>query len=206
MGGLTQRMTMDVYRITEEGKDEYQWFPHSAAQNPNLSYDAIGLLCRLLADGEKFETVRELADDKGRDDANLAEESARELESEGYMRFGERTEVWAVPFGWETVASLTGDERALLEVVAASPAPLSSAEVRDAVLPAPAGGDGRSREYRLWAERADALADALIGLWNTGLIWEAVPPNGEHGSLCEITAIGRLALAAAKAAEGRNDG
>lgn len=193
---------MDVYRITEKD-DEYTWMPHSAINNPNLSLDAVGLLSRLLSDGERFESVRAVADDEGRDDADLAERSAQELAAEGYMRFGERTEVWAVPFGWETVASLTGDERALLEAVAASPTSLSMAEVRDAVLPAPAGRDGRSREHRLWAERADALGDALIGLWNAGLIWEAVPPNGEHGSLCEITAIGRFALAIT--AEGRSD-
>lgn len=93
---------MDVYRITDEGKDEYQWFPHSAANNPRLSLDAVGLLCRLLADGEKFASIRDLAEHEGRGDFDIAEEAARELETEGYLRRGERTEVWAVPFGWET--------------------------------------------------------------------------------------------------------
>lgn len=186
---------MDVYRITEEGKGEYQWIPHSAIDNRNLSLDAVGLLGRLLSDGERFESVRDLADHEGRGDADIAESAARELEAAGYMRFGERIEVWAVPFGWQAADKLTADGRALLAAFAAAPAPMGMVEARDAVLPGPTGRDGRSREHRLWVERANEVADAWTRLWEAGLIWEVVPANGEHGSKCEITNIGRLALA-----------
>lgn len=186
---------MEIHRAIDDDKNT--WLPTSTIRNPRLSLDAVGLLMRLLSDGERFETVRDLAEHKGRGDFEIAEAAAQELTAEGHMRFGERTEVWAVPFGWEIVASLTGDERAQLELVANSPTPLSTVEVRDALLPMPAGRDGRSREHRLWSERADALDDAWFGLWNAGLIWESVPADGEHAGRCEITALGREALAAA---------
>lgn len=186
---------MDVYRITEEGKGEYQWLPHSAIDNRNLSLDAVGLLSRLLVDGEKFESVRALADHEGRGGADVAEAASRELETEGYMCFGERTEVWAVPFGWQAADKLTADGRALLAVFAAALTPVGMVEARDAVLPGPTGRDGRSREHRLWVTRANEVTDAWTRLWEAGLIWEVVPADGEHGGKCEITAIGRLALA-----------
>lgn len=90
---------MDIHRAIED--DENTWLQTSVIQNPQLSLDALGLLLRLLSDGERFATIADLVKWEGRDDFDVAEASARELVAEGHMRFGEHTEVWAIPFGWE---------------------------------------------------------------------------------------------------------
>lgn len=89
---------MKIYRVVED--PENTWVHCSTIQNPKLSYDAVGLLLRLLSDGERFSTVADLVEEEGRGDFDVAEAAAKELESEGHMRFGNSIEVWAVPFGW----------------------------------------------------------------------------------------------------------
>lgn len=98
---------------------------------------------------------------------------------------------------------LSANDRALLAIYAAATAtaPVDLYTATEAVLPKPANRDGRTREYRAWAEQMDVLVRAWLGLYKAGLIREHDDYDG-HGSDSVITEAGRAALAAA---EGRTD-
>lgn len=93
-------MTTRVIKTFDE--DGYTMVPRSAIDNPRVSPGALGLLIRLLTDGEKYDSIRALAEDYGETNLDDVDEAAQELAVEGYLRFGEDTEVWDVAFGWET--------------------------------------------------------------------------------------------------------
>lgn len=181
--------------------EENTWIHCSVVQNPNLSHEAIGLLLRLLSDGERFNTVADLVEEEGRGDFNIAEAAAQELVTEGHMRFGEPIEVWAVPFGWKLTEPGT-DEHMILAVLAKADAPMGMFDARDALLIRPGTTDARRREHREWTRRSIEVVGAWLNPWKTGLIWESVEADGEHGSECEISEAGRIALAATAETEG----
>lgn len=182
---------MKIYRAVLDEKNT--WIHNSVVQSPNLSHGAIGLLLRLLSDGEQFNTIVDLVEEEGRGDFDIAEAAAKELEAEGHMRAGDPIEVWAVPFGWKMTEPGT-DEHMILTVLAKAGAPMGVFDARDALLPDPGTTDARRREHRKWTQRSIELVGAWINLWKAGLIWESVEADGEHGSECEITEAGRAAL------------
>lgn len=182
---------MKIYRAIMD--NENTWIHNSVVQSPNLSHEAIGLLLRLLSDGERFDTIADLVEEEGRGDFDIAEAAAVELETEGHLRPGEPIEVWAVPFGWK-MAEPGSDEHALLTLLAEAEAPIDMFDARDVVLIRPATTDGRRREHREWTRRSIELVGAWLNLWKAGLIWQSVKADGEHGGECEISEAGRQAL------------
>lgn len=184
---------MKIYRAIAD--EENTWVHCSVVQNPNLSHEAIGLLLCLLSDGERFDTVADLVEEEGRGDFEIAEAAAQELVGEGHMRIGEPIEVWAVPFGWKLTESGT-DEHGILTALAKAGAPMGMFDARDALLVRPGTTNARRREHREWTQRSIEVVGAWLNLWKTGLIWESVEADGEHGSECEISEAGRAALAA----------